>query len=63
MDVKAIKTDADYETALTEIERLMDAVSDTPEGDLLDVLTTLVEAYEERRFAIAAGGNDDAEPD
>lgn len=54
MDVKAIKTDADYETALTEIEGLMDAVPDTPEGDLLDVLTTLVEAYEERHFPIDA---------
>ena len=45
MDIKPIKTEADYETALNEIDRLMDAKPDTPEGDRLDVLTTLVEAW------------------
>ena len=45
MDIKPIKTEADYEAALTEIDRLMDAVPDTPNGDRLDVLVTLVETY------------------
>ena len=52
MDIKPIKTDADYEAALQEIERLMDAESDTPEGDRLDVLVTLVEAYEAKHYPI-----------
>ncbi|MGH7596215.1 MAG: helix-turn-helix domain-containing protein [bacterium] len=38
--------------ALEEIERLFDAVPDAPEGDRLEVLTTLVEAYEEQRQPI-----------
>lgn len=46
MDIRPIKTEADYETALQEIERLMQAELDTPEGDRLDILVTLVEAYE-----------------
>ena len=52
MEIKPIKTEADYEAALAEIDRLMGAVSDTPEGDRLDVLVTLVEAYEARRHPI-----------
>jgi len=52
MKIKPIKTDADYDTALKEIERLFNAVPDTPEGDRLEVLTTLVQAYEEKRFHI-----------
>lgn len=52
MDVKPIKTDEDYTLALAAIEQLMDAEPDTPEGDRLDVLTTLVEAYESRHFPI-----------
>jgi HTH-type transcriptional regulator/antitoxin HigA len=48
MDIKPIKTKADYRAALAEIERLFDAKRGTPEGDRLDVLTTLVEAYEAR---------------
>lgn len=47
--IKPIKTEADYQQALSEIETLFDAASDTPEGDRLDVLTTLVEAYEEKQ--------------
>jgi HTH-type transcriptional regulator/antitoxin HigA len=49
MDIKPIKTEADYEAALKEIDHLMDAKPDTPEGDRLDVLTTLAEAWEESR--------------
>ncbi|MCD6345158.1 MAG: helix-turn-helix domain-containing protein [Anaerolineae bacterium] len=52
MEIKPIKTEADYQTAMKEIERLFDAASDTPEGDRLEVLTTLVEAYEEKHYAI-----------
>ncbi|MBK3799696.1 helix-turn-helix domain-containing protein [Azospirillum brasilense] len=48
MDVTPIKTDADFRAALAEIERLWDVEPDTPEGDRLDVLMTLVEAYERR---------------
>src|SRR5262245_35622831 len=54
MDIRPIKTEADYQTALAEIERLFDAQPDTPEGDRLDVLTTLVEVYEADHEPIAA---------
>ena len=50
MDIKPIKTDADYQAALKEIESLMMAAIDTPEGEKFDVLTTLVEAYEAKHF-------------
>ncbi|MCP4400466.1 MAG: transcriptional regulator [bacterium] len=46
-DIRPIKTEQDYQTALEEIENLFDAKPDTLEGDRLDVLTTLVEAYED----------------
>lgn len=52
MDIRPIKTEADYQAALEEIERLFDAAPDTPEGDRLEVLTTLVEAYEDRHYSI-----------
>jgi len=52
MDIKLIKTEADYQAALEEIERLFDAAPNTPEGDRLEVLTTLVEAYEDKHYAI-----------
>jgi len=52
MDIKPIKTEADYQTALEQIEKLFDAAPDTPEGDLLEVLVTLVEAYEEKHYSI-----------
>lgn len=50
MQVKPIKTKADHDAVLREIERLWDAEEGTPNGDRLDVLTTLVEAYEEAHF-------------
>ena len=50
MYLKPIKTDADHEAALIEIERLWDAEEGTPDGDRLEILTTLVEAYEETHF-------------
>lgn len=52
MNIKPIKTEADYEAALKEIERLFDAAPGTPAGDRLEVLVTLVEAYEDKHYAI-----------
>ncbi len=52
MDIKPIKNEMDYKTTLSEIERIMDAEPDTPEGDRLDVLTTLVEVYEQKYLPI-----------
>jgi len=52
MEIRPIKTEADYEAALAEIERLFEAEPDTPEGDRLEILTTLVEAYEEVHYPI-----------
>jgi HTH-type transcriptional regulator/antitoxin HigA len=50
MDIKPIRTNADYRAALKEIETLMIAAPGTPEGDKLDVLVTLVEAYEAKHY-------------
>jgi HTH-type transcriptional regulator/antitoxin HigA len=50
MELKPIRTEADHEAALREIERLWGAKKGTPNGDRLDVLATLVEVYEESRF-------------
>ncbi len=52
MDIKPIKTDADYRAALKEIETLMMAAADSPEGEKLDVLVTLVVAYESKHFPL-----------
>ncbi|MBD2440712.1 type II toxin-antitoxin system HigA family antitoxin [Nostoc sp. FACHB-110] len=49
-----IRNEADYRAALDEIERLFDAQPNTPECDLLEILTTLVEAYEQRHYPIEA---------
>ena len=49
-DVKPIRSEADYELALVEIERLWGAKTGTPDGDRLDVLATLVDAYESARY-------------
>jgi HTH-type transcriptional regulator / antitoxin HigA len=54
MEICPIKTEADYQAALVEIERLFDAAPNTPAGDRLDVLATLVEAYEERHYSLPA---------
>ena len=50
MEIKPIKTRANYRAALAEIEALMDAGAGTPRGERLDVLATLVEAYERKHF-------------
>ena len=52
MEIRPIKTEADYEAALAEIEELFEAEPGTPEGDRLEVLTTLVEAYEDAHYSI-----------
>jgi HTH-type transcriptional regulator/antitoxin HigA len=54
MRIRPIRTKADYRTALKEVERLWNADPGTPEGDVADVLTTLIEAYEAEHFPIAA---------
>lgn len=50
MDIKPIKTEADYRRTLQEIEGLMRAAAETPEGERLDVLVTLVEAWERAHY-------------
>ena len=52
MDIQPIRTKRDYPRALKEIEQLMDAKRGTPEGDRLDVLVTLVEAWEAKHYPI-----------
>lgn len=52
MDIKPIRTNDDYQGALKEISTLMETDPDlgTPEGDRLDILATLAQAYEQRHF-------------
>lgn len=52
MDIKPIKTEIDYQTALDDIAQLFDAEPNTPDGDKLEILTTLVQAYEEEHYPI-----------
>ncbi len=52
MNIKPIKTAADYRVALKEAESLMTAAPNTPEGEKLDVLVTLIEAYERKHFPL-----------
>jgi HTH-type transcriptional regulator/antitoxin HigA len=52
MEIKPIKNERDYRKALKEIDGLMDTRPNTPEGDRLDVLVTLVEAWEEKHWPI-----------
>lgn len=49
-DLKPIRTKADYKAALAEVERLWGARSGTPKGDRLDVLATLIDAYETQHY-------------
>ena len=52
MNIRPIKTDQDYRLALSEVEALMMAEADTPEGEKLDVMVTLIEAYEAKHFPL-----------
>jgi HTH-type transcriptional regulator/antitoxin HigA len=51
-ELKLIRTDEEHAAALAEVERLWGAPDGTPEGDRLDLLVTLIEAYEEARYPI-----------
>lgn len=53
MDIRPIKTEDDYTEAIRRIEMLWGAKKDTPEGDELDLLCTLVESYEMTHYPIA----------
>jgi HTH-type transcriptional regulator/antitoxin HigA len=52
MDIRPIRTEEDYEAALAEIEQLFDASPGTLECDRLEVLVTLVEAYEDQHHSL-----------
>lgn len=54
MEIRLIKTEEDYAATLSEIERLFDAKPDTPDGDRLEVLATLLEAYEKKHYDLPA---------
>ena len=49
-ELKPIRTEADYDAALAEVEKLWGAKSGTPEGDRLDILATLIDAYEAKHY-------------
>lgn len=53
MDIRSIKNERDYNAAIRRIEELWGAQKNTPEGDELDLLATLVESYEMKHFPIA----------
>lgn len=57
MDIRPIRTDAEHDAALLEIEALWGAAEGSAEGDRLDVVATSVEVYEDRRWPI-----DDIDP-
>jgi HTH-type transcriptional regulator/antitoxin HigA len=52
MDIKPVRTSKDHKAALAEVERLWEAKPGTPEHDHLEVLVTLVEAYEAKHHPI-----------
>ncbi|MGE4295789.1 MAG: type II toxin-antitoxin system HigA family antitoxin [Campylobacterales bacterium] len=54
MNIRPIKTEADYEAALMRAEALMDAQAGSAEGDELEILATLIEHYEAIHFPIPA---------
>ncbi|MEX0409444.1 transcriptional regulator [Aquibium sp. LZ166] len=51
-ELRPIRSEENYEDALAEVERLWGAAGGTPEGDRLDILATLIDAYEARTFPI-----------
>ena len=54
MDIKSIKTKEDYEATLARIEAIFFAKPNTPEGDELEGLVTLISAYEDIHYKIDA---------
>lgn len=57
MDIQDIKTEADYRCALSSIEKLMHAAPQTPDGDRLDILVNLVQAYEAIHVPLRSTGD------
>jgi HTH-type transcriptional regulator/antitoxin HigA len=53
-EIRPIRTKSDYRVALREVERLWDAEPGTPDGDRVEVLVTLIEAYEAKHHPIQA---------
>ena len=53
MEIRPIKTEQDYNSAISRIEKLWGAEKDTPDGDEFDLLVTLVESYEMKHYPIA----------
>ncbi len=51
-DLKPVRTKADYKRAYAEVERLWGAKTGTPEGDRLDILATLIDAYETEHYPL-----------
>ncbi|MBI4946050.1 MAG: helix-turn-helix domain-containing protein [Bacteroidetes bacterium] len=54
MSIKPIKTKKDYQDAMKRLEQIFDARSGSKEGDELDILSMLVEKYEDEHFPIEA---------
>jgi len=54
MNIKPIKCEADYDATLARVDKLMDAKLNTPQGDELDILVTLIEKYEAQHHPIDA---------
>jgi HTH-type transcriptional regulator/antitoxin HigA len=52
MNIKPIRTESDYRVTLKEVEGLMSAENNTAEGEKLDVLVTLIEAYESQHYPL-----------
>ena len=52
MKITPIKTEQDYQVALKEIASLMAAEPDSPDGEKIDLMVTLVEAYEDKHFPL-----------
>ncbi len=60
MNMVSIQTEYDYDAALARIDKLMNAELGTPEGKELDILVTLVEAYEEKYYPISVCDSNDS---
>lgn len=54
MEIKVIKTEEEYEQALERLNQIFHATPDTPEGDEAEVLSILIEKYEEEHYPIEA---------
>jgi HTH-type transcriptional regulator/antitoxin HigA len=59
-ELKPIHSEADYDEALAEVERLWGAKLGTPDGDRLDILVTLIEAYEDQHYPMGPSDPIDA---